>query len=255
MMRPKAILVGLIALFLLPAVAGTAPTQANETAPCRSVPHEGTQYTVCQIDLSRSAVRLFWQRPNGEPYSYLTSVPATLPGIGKLRFSMNAGMFHPDYKPVGLYVEGGRELIKASTTRGPGNFHLKPNGVFYIAGDTAGVMETSAYLKAKPKVDFATQSGPMLVIGGNLHPRFTEDGESKKMRNGVGVINAQTVVFAISEEAISFGAFGRLFRDTLKTPNALFLDGGSVPALYIAPDRNGANVLPLGPMIGAYDRN
>ena len=243
-----------IALSLILSLAGTAPLRASEPVPCRGLPHEGTQYTVCKVDLTRSSVRLFWQRPNGEPYSYLTNVPATLAGGGKLRFSMNAGMFHPDYKPVGLYVEGGRELVKASTTKGPGNFHLKPNGVFYLAGDTAGVMETSAYLKAKPQVDFATQSGPMLVIAGRLHPRFTEDGESKKLRNGVGVVDAQTVVFAMSDDAVSFGAFGRLFRDTLKTPNALFLDGGSVPSLYVVPDQNGANVLPLGPMIGVYDR-
>ncbi len=175
-------------------------------------------------------------------------------GAGKLRFSLNAGMFHPDYRPVGLYVEGGKEIVKASTTRGPGNFHLKPNGVFFVAGETAGVMETGAYLKAKPHVDFATQSGPMLVIGGRLHPRFTEDGESKKLRNGVGVVNAQAVVFVNSEDAVSFGSFGRLFRDVLKTPNALFLDGGSAPALYVVPDKSGANILPLGPMIGVYDR-
>jgi uncharacterized protein YigE (DUF2233 family) len=246
--------IALFALLLITGMTGNANAQTADKSPCSSIPHEGTQYTVCQIDLTRSAVRFFWQRPDGQPYSYLTSVPTTLPTVGKLRFSLNAGMFHPDYKPVGLYIESGREIVKASTTKGPGNFHLKPNGVFYIAGDTAGVMETSAYLKAKPPADFATQSGPMLVIGGRLHPRFTEDGESKKLRDGVGVINAQTLVFAISEEAVSFGAFARLFRDTLKAPNALFLDGGSVPALYVVPDQNGANVLPLGPMIGVYDR-
>jgi uncharacterized protein YigE (DUF2233 family) len=209
---------------------------------------------VCQVDLRRSAVRFFWQRANGENYSYLTSIPSATTGGGKLKFALNAGMFHSDYKPVGLYVEDGKEYVKASTTRGPGNFHLKPNGVFYISGETAGVMETTAFLKARPTVDFATQSGPMLVIGGKLHPRFTADGESKKLRNGVGVINAQTVVFANAEDAVSFGTFARLFRDVLKAPNALFLDGGSVPSLYVAPDRSGANVLPLGPIIGVYDR-
>lgn len=167
---------------------------------------------------------------------------------------MNGGMFHPDYKPVGLYIENGREITRASTRNGPGNFHLKPNGIFYTSGATAGVLETGAYLKAKPQAEFATQSGPMLVINGRLHPRF-KSGESQKLRNGVGVRDANTIVFAISEGEVSFGAFARLFRDGLKCPNALFLDGGSAPALYSPAMQRGGNFLPLGPMIGVFDRS
>ena len=229
----------------LPATAQTPPV-------CSVVTHEDQRYTVCDVDLRRQTTRLFWQRPDGENFGYLSQLPASDSASGrKLQFAMNAGMYHPDYRPVGLYVEGRRELAKASTTRGPGNFHMKPNGVFYVAGQTAGVLETGAYLKAKPPADIATQSGPMLVIDGKLHPRFTPQGESRKGRNGVGVRDANTVVFAISEEEVSFGAFARLFRDMLKCPNALFLDGGSVPTLYI-PGSRGGNFLPLGPMLAVY---
>jgi uncharacterized protein YigE (DUF2233 family) len=221
---------------------------------CSVVTHESARYTVCEVDLRRQTTRLFWKRPDGESFGYLQQLPATDAATGrKLQFAVNAGMYHPDYRPVGLYVENKRELAKASTTRGPGNFHLKPNGIFYIAGTTAGVMETAAYLKAKPAADLATQSGPMLVIDGKLHPRFTPQGESRKGRNGVGVRDANTVFFAISEEEVSFGAFARLFRDMLKCPNALFLDGGSVPTLYI-PGNRGGNFLPLGPMLGVYGK-
>ncbi len=31
--------------------------------------------------------------------------------------STNAGMYHPDYRPVGLYIENGRELAKKAKTR------------------------------------------------------------------------------------------------------------------------------------------
>ena len=238
---------------------------AQAAAPCRQVTHEDAAFTVCEVDLRRQAVRLFWQRPDGQAYGYLGSLPQTLPripqqdaavpaGAGRLQFAMNGGMFHPDFKPVGLYVENGREISKANTRNGPGNFHLKPNGIFYTAGATAGVLETGAYLKAKPQAEFATQSGPMLVINGRLHPRFSKTGESQKLRNGVGVRDANTVVFAISEGEVSFGAVARLFRDGLKCPNALFLDGGSAPALYAPGLQRSGNFLPLGPMIGVFER-
>jgi uncharacterized protein YigE (DUF2233 family) len=252
---------------------------AQPSPPCRQMNHEEAAFTVCEVDLRRQAVRLFWQRPDGQTYGYLGALPSVLPqalapppipqtsgqapaaakgppgapGSGRLQFAMNGGMFHPDYKPVGLYVENGREITRANTRNGPGNFHLKPNGVFYTAGATAGVMETAAYLKAKPAVDFATQSGPMLVINGRIHPRF-KSGESQKVRNGVGVRDANTVLFAISDGEVSFGAFARLFRDGLKCPNALFLDGGSAPALYAPALQRSGNFLPLGPMVGVFDK-
>lgn len=229
--------------------------QAAADAACRLVTHEGQRFTVCEVDLRRQTARLFWKQPGGDDYAYLSKLPQTDAATGrKLQFAMNAGMYHPDYRPVGLYVEGKRELMKASTARGPGNFHMKPNGIFYIAGDRAGVLETGAYLKQKVRADFATQSGPMLVIDGKLHPRFTPQGESRKGRNGVGVRDASTLFFAISDEEVSFGAFARLFRDTLKCPNALFLDGGSVPALYVPGGGRGGNFLPLGPMVGVYGK-
>ncbi len=242
------------------AAAGANPSRAAAQAACKPITHEGAGFTVCAVDLRSQTTRLFWRRPDGQDFSYLSKLPDIDPATGRrLQFAMNAGMYHPDYRPVGLYIEGRRELAKASTARGPGNFHMKPNGIFYIAGNNAGVMEagvleTGAYLKQKVQADMATQSGPMLVIDGKLHPRFTPQGESRKGRNGVGVRDASTLFFAISEEDVSFGTFARLFRDVLKCPNALFLDGGSVPTLYIPGGVRGGNFLPLGPMVGVYGK-
>ncbi|GJD70328.1 hypothetical protein MMMDOFMJ_3274 [Methylobacterium gnaphalii] len=167
---------------------------------------------------------------------------------------MNAGMYDKDQAPVGLYIEEGRELKRVSTANGPGNFHLKPNGIFYVKGDRAGVLDTVRYLKVKPKPDFATQSGPMLVIDGKIHPKISEDGPSQKVRNGVGVRDdGRTAIFAISERPVSFGAFARLFKDALGCRNALFLDG-SVSSLY-APGLGRSDLSrPLGPLVGAISR-
>jgi uncharacterized protein YigE (DUF2233 family) len=230
------------------ALAG--PVAAQEVCAPRRV--EDAAYTVCTLDLRRHEVRLFWKGADGEVIGTFDRLRAGPEGE-RLVFAMNAGMYHEDRSPVGLYVEAGREMKRANTAAGPGNFHLKPNGVFYVAGRSAGVMETGRYLKARVKADHATQSGPMLVIDGRIHPKISEDGPSRKIRNGVGVRDRSTVVFAISEEPVTFGAFARLFKDELGTPNALFLDG-SVSSLYAPALGRNDGLLPMGPIVGALPR-
>ncbi len=240
---------------LAAALACATPVRAAPApapAPCKPVQAEGETYTVCTVDLRRDRVRLFWRGADGQPYSSLSTL-GDRQGPS-LRFAMNAGMYDKDQAPVGLYVEEGRELKGVSTANGPGNFHLKPNGIFYVKGDRAGVLDTTRYLRVNPKPDFATQSGPMLVVDGHIHPKISSDGPSQKIRNGVGVRDdGRTAVFAISERPVSFGAFARLFKDTLGCRNALFLDG-SVSSLY-APSMNRSDLSrPLGPMVGAVAR-
>jgi uncharacterized protein YigE (DUF2233 family) len=169
-----------------------------------------------------------------------------------LKFAMNAGMFDENQRPVGLYVEDGKQAKKLNRRNGAGNFHLKPNGVFYIARGKPGVLDSEAYARSGIKPDFASQSGPMLVINGAIHPKFSPAGTSRKIRNGVGIDAAGTAVFAISDQAVTFYEFASLFRDQLKCDNALFLDG-SVSGLYAADLGRNDGFLPLGPMVGAYE--
>lgn len=242
-------------LGLLPAILLilTISAEARAASPCRAVSHDGARYTVCEADLSRYAIRLHWQGPDGQPYAHLSRLPRQDPATNrKLAFAINAGMFRHDLSPVGLYVENGREARKASTAKGTGNFHLKPNGIFYVAGGRAGVMETGRYLEHRPAADIATQSGPMLVIEGKLHPKFIHAEASRKYRDGVGVRGGRIAVFAVSEDEVSFAQFARFYRDVLKCPNALFLDGGSAPALHVPSQGRAGNFLPLGPMLAVY---
>lgn len=245
---PRPILAGLVLATLLGAPVSAAPA----AGPCRAVQAEGEAYTVCVVDLRKQRLRTFWRGRDGQPYA---SVGNLADQVGpSLSFAMNGGMYDREQAPVGLYVEEGRELKGVSTANGPGNFHLKPNGVFYVAGDKAGVLDTARYLRAKPKAEFATQSGPMLVVDGRIHPKISTDGPSQKIRNGVGVRDeGRTAVFAISERPVSFGAFARLFKDALGCRNALFLDG-SVSSLY-APGLGRRDISrPLGPLVGAVAR-
>jgi uncharacterized protein YigE (DUF2233 family) len=246
-LRARSILIGLITLS---AVASSARAQGRT---CSPIAHDGENYTVCQVDLRVHRLDLFWKDRKGEPYGSLGALNRQLQSDGlRPLFTMNAGMYHSELDPVGLYVQSGREFVRASTTNGPGNFHLKPNGVFYVANGKAGVLETGQFLRRRLTPEIATQSGPMLVINGKLHPRFPTEGVSRKVRNGVGVKDGDTVFFVISEGAVTFTDFARFFRDKLGAPNALFLDG-SVSSLS-APGVDRTGFRSLGPMIGAFEK-
>ncbi len=222
--------------------------------PCHSKVVAGNRYTICSFDLDDARLELFLNDANGKPYSSIRSLRKSLEGQNrKLLFAMNGGMYHADLSPVGLYVEKGIEQKRISTKGGYGNFHLLPNGVFFVANGKAGVLETGEYRAAGLKPRFATQSGPMLVINGKLHPRFLKNSNSLKIRNGVGVsADGKTVTFAISHSAVKFWDFGELFRDHLKTDNALFLDG-SISTLY-SNTRSQGGYIPLGPIIAVTDK-
>ena len=232
----------LLALALL-----LAPT-AMQAAECRDLSFEGASYTLCEVAAGED-LRLFQSGPDGA-YGSFKNVDAALATEGKaLGFAMNAGMYHRDLAPVGLYVENGVEVSKLVTRAGPGNFGLLPNGVFCI-DDGFRVIESRVFRKERPDCRYATQSGPMLVIGGKLHPKLLADSDSLYVRNGVGVSRDGTrAVFAISNEAVNFHTFARLFRDALGLPDALYFDG-NISRLYAPALGRHDGGFPMGPMVG-----
>ncbi|WP_170772802.1 phosphodiester glycosidase family protein [Ruegeria lacuscaerulensis] len=221
---------------------------------CEKVTHDAKRYTVCEVDAANEELRLFLNDDNGDLLGHFSSVNEALaPGGERLAFAMNAGMYHDDRSPVGHYVEDGQEQMRVISNPGPGNFGLLPNGVFCIREGRADVFETLDYVDQAPECRFATQSGPMLVIDGELHPRFLPDSTSLFVRNGVGTsADGTRAVFAISDDYVTFHEFGSLFRDVLKTPNALFFDG-NISRMY---DRAGGRSdigFSLGPIVGVVE--
>ena len=213
----------------------------------------GNDYSVCRFDPAKDHIGLYNLDETGVPLGSLGAMEDMLRKQGKtLSFGMNAGMFGTDFKPIGLYIESGQALHKLSRRNGSGNFHLKPNGVFYISGQSAGVLDSDSYLKQNIVADYATQSGPMLVINGAIHPKFSPTGTSRKIRNGVGVQDDGKVLFVISESAVSFYEFAALFRDEFGCKNALFLDG-SVSSLFSTELHRSDFYAPLGPMVGVTE--
>jgi uncharacterized protein YigE (DUF2233 family) len=242
-----------IALGALLLFASLAAAYPQGSSPCNAISEGGQRYTICSFDVHTARLRLFLKGTDGKPYGNFAAIAEALKSRGDtLTFAMNAGMFGTDYRPVGLYVEGGRQLVPANTRAGSGNFHLKPNGIFYFGARHAGIMETNHYIEVHLHPEYATQSGPMLVIDGALHPKIEASGTSQKIRNGVGVRDGHIVIFAISDDPVTFYQFATLFRDRLNCPNALFLDG-SVSSLYAPSLGRDDALLPLGPIIGVVD--
>jgi len=122
--------------------------------------------------------------------------------------------------------------------------------VFCIRPGRADVIETLAFVRDTPDCTYATQSGPMLVIDGALHPRFLPDSTSRYVRNGVGTsADGKRAVFAISRNTVTFHEFGSLFRDALDLPNALYFDG-NISRLH-APSLNRSDAgFRMGPIVG-----
>lgn len=237
-------------LMLTPPATGASPSDT-----CRPMMFEGMGYVLCEVDLGQD-LRLWLRDDEGATIGTFNRLNATAEAEGKhVVFAMNAGMYHPDRSPVGLYVEKGEELSPLVHSRGGGNFGLAPNGVFCMTADRFAVIETGRFERNRPDCQLATQSGPMLVIDGELHPRFLEKSDSTYIRNGVGVsADGKHAVFAISDGAVNFHTFARLFRDALDMPQALYFDG-SISRLY-APELGRDDLgFPLGPMIGLVAPN
>lgn len=216
----------------------------------RTVEHAGKRHTVGIVDPARERLDLFLKDDKGAHLHTFAAVEALLAARGKrLVFGMNAGMFHANSEPVGLFVVEGRELTPLTTAAAEGNFFLKPNGVFAVTAAGAVVMESVRWQASGEKARLATQSGPMLVIDGALHPAFRAGSTSRLYRNGIGIGPDKKVFFAISNEPVNFHEFATLFRDALHCRNALFLDG-TLSSLH-APELKRSDVkFPLGPILG-----
>jgi len=210
----------------------------------------GKRATICRVDPRGDSLKLYLHDDRDRPLKSFEALARLVRSRRqKLLFAMNAGMYRPDLSPVGLCVVAGRQLAPLNLGNGEGNFFLKPNGVFLVTSNGAQIIESSEYSALAGSVRLATQSGPLLVRNGNVHPKFNVNSTSRLIRNGVGVKASGEVVFVVTEDPMNFHEFATLFRDQLMCPDALYLDG-VISSLYAPPLTRNDTRAELGPIIG-----
>jgi uncharacterized protein YigE (DUF2233 family) len=214
----------------------------------------GAKYSTCTIDPARDDLRLYWADAAGNVLGNFTALQKQLTSEGSgLEFAANAGTFDTTSKPVGLLVLNGEEKFPLNLQDGCGNFYLKPNGVFVInQHHHALVVKSGDYPALAPPALWATQSGPLLVEGGDVNPDFMPDSKNRKIRSGVGVNARGEAVFALSRLPVTFYEFAELFRAKLHCPNALYLDG-DISDFWTPGTPEKENQHHFGPMIGVVE--
>jgi uncharacterized protein YigE (DUF2233 family) len=193
-------------------------------------------FVTYKVDIKKSDLRLYWKDDENEIFKSIQNLKTWLESQKRtLVFAMNAGMYMQDNSPLGLYIENKKELSHLNTANANGNFYLKPNGVFYITTDNVPVICQTTDFVNNGKIKYATQSGPMLVINGTIHSAFKEGSANVNIRNGVGILPNNEVIFVMSKSEINFYDFASYFKK-LGCKNALYLDG-FVSRTYL-PEKN-----------------
>jgi len=246
---------GLFAIAASVSIAAAEQAGTGAAPPCRRLAFEARRYVACTIDVRRFEIVVAWRGAGDKPFGSIAAYLQQLQPAdrSRLAFAMNGGMYEPDLGPVGLLIERGREQAKLNARAGTGNFYWKPNGVFFAGEGRVGILEASRYLKERPRADYATQSGPVLVTKGMIGRRMLASAASEKIRNGVGIVDENTAVFVISDEPVSFAGFARLFRDALSCSDALYLDG-SISELHAPSVGRSDQGHSVGPIVAAFSR-
>ncbi len=128
---------------------------------------------------------------------------------------------------------------------GEGNFFIRPGGVFYVAGDKVGIIRLDAF-KTSKEIQFAVQSGPMLLENGVINPRIHPNVASRKIRNGVGINKQGNAVFLLSQQATNFYDFACYAKAKLNVEPLLYLDG-TISHMYMKGGQSRGNAILLSP--------
>jgi uncharacterized protein YigE (DUF2233 family) len=235
---------------------GKAPPPPPEVDPwCEIRVFEGSRFTACSYDSAKHRLELILDDEQGPLRNFANLERHLGERKERLLFAMNAGMYDERGMPIGLYVEDGEERAPLNLRDGPGNFHLKPNGVFAV--DRKGRLSITRSENFKERVPdplWATQSGPLLLSIGELHPKIDTDGRSVYVRNGVCLSGPGKAWFLISDENVSFGRFARFMHDELGCEDGLYFDGAVSSLWDLRGNRQG--IYPeLGPFVAVFKKD
>lgn len=221
-----------------------------DAAELRQYRYQQVNINTCTIDLQQDTLRMYWKDPEGKLFGTFSALRSWLRPQGKdVLCATNAGIYDKEHRPLGLYVEGGVTLRKLNTRRGAyGNFYLQPNGVFIVEEGRAHIVDTAAVDSDRERwlsqAVYATQSGPLMLLNGEINAAFDPASINLFVRNAVCIDPAQKVILAIARNPISFHDFALFLRDRLRCVDALYLDG-NISRMYPTLEAD------IGPAFGA----
>lgn len=250
-----------VKIYSLKSVINNLKTATLKLTGSKEVYFNTIKYHLFVADLDSTKIRLHLLRPKHK--SSLGNVKDYLEAkkIEPLMIT-NAGMFTPTFEPEGLYIEENPEKkysLDVGDQKSHLNFYLRPNGVFYIDNKNIPHIDTTQEFarlqkSRKFKVKLATQSGPMLVINGRIHPAFVKGSKNYKIRSGVGIINPKKVVFACTLHGSNFYDFAVFMKDIFNCKNALFLDG-AISKMYLHDIDSTETGGQFGPILSVSRKN
>ncbi|WP_395066549.1 phosphodiester glycosidase family protein [Flavobacterium sp.] len=184
-----------------------------------------SDYIEYTVNPKKASVCMYFKNEKEINYGSLNNLKLELKKNNKeLLFAMNGGMYKKDKSPQGLFIENKIYKSSIDTASGTGNFYLKPNGIFFLTiDDKAKICKTQDFIYTN-NVKYATQSGPMLVIDGEINTIFNEKSTNLNVRNGVGILPNNEIIFAMSKDEVNFYEFAHFFQKK-GCKNALYLDG------------------------------
>lgn len=136
--------------------------------------------------------------------------------------AINAGFFDKDYRPLGLRISHQHEFSPMK--------HISWWGIFYIKNQKPHVVSLHQYKHAL-NTDFAVQSGPRLLIHGQIIPSL-KPGLAERSSLGI-TANGQVIILVTNNAPMTTTTLANLMRaPPLLCNDALNLDGGSSSQLY-----------------------
>lgn len=243
-------------LLLLLLLLNFACSQAdNSVATTKHQISKHPKLLIHEVDLNSSELNFYYKNESLENYANHKRLKESLKKKNQiLNFAVNGGMYKKDFSPQGLYIENGEVINDIDLQQeGYGNFFLQPNGIFYVNKDnTAGIVPSTRF-KHDDAIRYATQSGPMLIIDGEIHPALRDGSTNLHIRNGVGILPNGNLLFAMSKEKINFYELATYFSNN-GCNNALYLDG-FVSRTYLPSENWVQEDGHFGVIIGEIKRN
>jgi uncharacterized protein YigE (DUF2233 family) len=200
----------------------------------------GQDYDAIVVNPARQKIRMHWLSKENIPYKNINAIKQFLQKKKEdVLMITNGGMYLKNNIPVGLFVSEGKELRPIDTMGNKdGNFYIQPNGVFFLDKTGSGyILTTNSFIDSanhkKFKINYATQSGPMLVVNRSINASFTPQSKNINLRSGVGILPNGYIVFVISRsDKTNFFDFASIFKNKFDCSNALYLDG-AISKMYL----------------------